>query len=120
MISIHDIQLEDEDEEEEESSMPRFGFDCKKGIGLVDNKQKYGKTYYQRNDSQNGCGLGFIDDEDVNGYTDLNKAIESLDNTQFRNSIKAGSGSKDSRNSKNESVDLINELSHELPMDSMV
>jgi hypothetical protein len=58
--------------------------------------------YYKPNQRN---GLGFVENESI---SDLNKAMDSLDNTQFRNSIKAGSGA-DSRHSK--TSDVINELS---------
>lgn len=72
--------------ESEDDSMPNFGIDCKKNVieSQEDNKYRYGKTHYNANNQ----GLGFVQNEEIH---DLNKAIDSLDNTQFRDSIKAGS-----------------------------
>ena len=108
MLTIKEEDIEDDNNSE--SSMPEFGFDCKKNSNLRDfyeqtekpnlysysssysnNKWKYGDR------SQNK--LGFVSDNEeevaiatqevrLDKIEDLNKAIESLDNTLFRSSLK--------------------------------
>ncbi len=94
-----DIKFEHNSSDDEEGSAPRFGFNVNKKASQED----FGIIKFVR--GNNKGGLGFVDD---NSLSDLNKAIDSLDNTQFRNSIKAGSGSKASVSN--------NDLSQELPV----
>jgi hypothetical protein len=85
LLTINEADIEDDSE----SSMPDFAFDCLKNSNLRDfyqpddriNNKK--QQYQQRS---NG-GLGFIDGDEQK-IDDLNKAIEELDNTQFRSSLK--------------------------------
>ncbi|CDW84022.1 ibr domain containing protein [Stylonychia lemnae] len=115
-VSDADIVIEEEDDDD----VPNFGINANhNGTGDSysqdngNNKYKfrghYGNNQHNRNSNNNGggaSGLGFISDSDnLEKISDLNRAIESLDNTQFRNSIKAGSGNSDQ-----------NELSQELPV----
>ncbi len=86
------LEVEEEDlKSESEESMPNFGFDFQKNANVIkdsyseDQMQQGKKNKFRSNNKNAGNKLGFVSEEEM----DLNKAIESLDNSLFRPSINA-------------------------------
>eukprot|EP00347_Sterkiella_histriomuscorum_P001452 403371984 len=110
VIQISEIEFQSDEEEGRSvpiqrklDNIPSFTDDSLSNS--VFKKNSFDKKSSANSASVSGNGLGFINNEKI---SDLNQAIDSLDNTQFRGSIKAGSKSAGSHN----------DLSQELPLNT--